>query len=302
MKIFLVFAPIFGTSGALFYLFQRRLGRHEIYVFLLMYCLTGIGISVGFHRLLTHKSFKTGRFVRYGLAIAGSMAVQGPVLEWVAIHRIHHRFADRDGDPHSPYFPELGHRLRGFLHAHVWWIFDETPLNLFQYVRDLKSDSGLLFIDRHYRSWVVLGLLIPGFLCWCLRPTLSSFSFGILFAGFARIFAVHHITWSVNSVCHVWGSRPFATSDRSTNNAILALFSIGEGWHNNHHAFPYSASFRFSWWQLDLSYLFISLLQFIGLAYAVKLPTKEKVRKKLAMSGLPVHDRRTALEGHRTIE
>jgi len=275
-----VFLPIVGSTGALFYLLQRRIGRPEIYAFLFMYSLTGIGVSVGLHRLLTHKSFKTGRLVRYGLAIAGSMACQGPVLEWVAIHRIHHRFADHEGDPHSPYFPKLKpfRRLRGFLHAHVSWIFAGNPKGLSEYVRDLESDAGLVFIDRHYYSWVIAGLLIPGFVSWCCRPTLGSMVLGILCGGFVRILAVHHITWSVNSVCHVWGARPFATADQSTNNPILAVFSIGESWHNNHHAFPFSASFRLSWWQLDLSYLFISSLQLIGLAYAVKVPSKDQIR------------------------
>jgi stearoyl-CoA desaturase (delta-9 desaturase) len=274
--------PICGMALTLIFLLKNEIGHSEIYAFLTMYIVTAIGVSVGFHRLFTHDSFKTVPAVRYALGIAGSMADQGPLIEWVAFHRMHHRFADREGDPHSPYFPRMGvfPRFRGFLHSHVAWLFDANPADLTMYVRDLLTDPGLVLINRFYYLWVFLGLLIPGVFCWFLDGTLKGFLFGVLCGGFVRLFALHHITWSINSVCHIWGSRPFSTPDHSTNNPILALVGVGEGWHNNHHAFPYSASHGLHWWQLDLSYFLIALLETVGLASSVKVPTEDQINQK----------------------
>jgi stearoyl-CoA desaturase (delta-9 desaturase) len=274
--------PVVGITLTFIFLIKKEIGRLEIYEFFFMYVLTAIGVSVGFHRLFTHDSFRTVPLVRYALGVAGSMADQGRLLEWVAFHRIHHRFADREGDPHSPYFPRMGifPRFRGFLHSHVAWLFDDNPVDLSTNVRDLMSDHGLVLINRLYYLWVFLGLLIPGVMSWFLNRTLRGFLFGALCGGFVRLFALHHITWSINSVCHIWGSRPFSTPDHSTNNPILALVGVGEGWHNNHHAFPYSASHGLHWWQLDLSYSFIALLEAVGLASDVKIPTKDQINGK----------------------
>jgi stearoyl-CoA desaturase (Delta-9 desaturase) len=277
-----VLLPMLGLALAVVFLRRKEVGHSEIYAFLAMYLFTAIGISVGFHRLFTHDSFKAVSTCRYLLAIAGSMADQGPLIEWVAFHRLHHRFADREGDPHSPYFPRTGlfPKLRGLLHSHVGWLLDDNPAHLSKYAGDLLADPGLVFINRFYYLWVTLGLLIPGLCCWILEGSFKGFALGVLWGGLVRLFALHHITWSINSVCHIWGSRPFATLDHSTNNPILALVGVGEGWHNNHHAFPFSASHGLRWWQLDLSYALIAFLQRIGLVSNVKLPTKDQVNRK----------------------
>jgi stearoyl-CoA desaturase (delta-9 desaturase) len=277
-----VFLPVLGLALALIFLFKKQIGHSEIFVFVAMYVVTAIGISVGFHRMFTHDSFKAVPILRYGVGIAGSMADQGPLIEWVAFHRLHHRFADREGDPHSPYFPKMSifPRLSGLLHSHVGWLFDDNPCDLAAYAGDLLADPGLVFINRFYYLWVFLGLLIPGILCWILEGTFKGFVLGVLCGGFVRLFALHHITWSINSVCHIWGSRPFATLDKSTNNPILALVGVGEGWHNNHYAFPFSASHGLRWWQLDLSYALIAFLKTVGLVSNVKVPTKDQINRK----------------------
>jgi stearoyl-CoA desaturase (Delta-9 desaturase) len=286
-----VFLPIIGVAAVVL-LFRKQIGRSEISAFLIMYSVTAIGVSVGFHRLFTHDSFKAVSAVRYALGIAGSMADQGSLIEWVAFHRIHHRFADREGDPHSPYFPVISvlPRLRGFLHSHTVWLFDDNPSDLSSYVRDLLADPGLVVINQFYYLWVFLGLLIPGIFCWLMDGTLKGFALGVLCGGLVRLCALHHITWSINSVCHIWGSRPFPTVDHSTNNPILALLGVGEGWHNNHHAFPFSASHGLRWWQVDLSYLFIVLLEKIGWVSSVKVPTKAQIDRKSTQSGVPRAD------------
>jgi len=275
----MVVLPLLGLGLALIFLFKGLIGFPEVVAFAAMYVVTAIGISVGLHRLFTHDSFKAVPIIRYALAIAGSMADQGPLVEWVAIHRLHHRFADREGDPHSPYFPRMS-LFRGLWHSHIGWVFEDNPSELSAYAGDILADPGLVFINRFYYLWVFLGLLIPGIACWILDGNLKGFAFGVLCGGFVRMFVVHHITWSINSVCHIWGSRPFATLDKSTNNPVLALVGVGEGWHNNHHAFPFSASHGFRWWQLDLSYCLIVFLETLGLVSSVKVPTKEQIDRK----------------------
>jgi stearoyl-CoA desaturase (delta-9 desaturase) len=237
-----------------------------------MYVLTGVGVTVGFHRLLTHRSFQVSKPLEYGFAVLGSMAVQGPVMSWVADHRKHHAHADEDGDPHSPH---VGHGdgasgvLRGLWHAHTGWLFStQGQASPRRYAKDLYEDPGMRHINRYFPILALLSLAVPALAGWALTGTLAGAATGLLWGGLVRIFLVHHITWSVNSVCHFLGTRRFQTDDHSTNVAWLALPSFGEAWHHNHHAFPRSAAHGLRRWErlLDPAALVITMLEKVGLA------------------------------------
>jgi stearoyl-CoA desaturase (delta-9 desaturase) len=243
---------------------------------------TAVGITVGFHRLFTHGSFKTHPVVQFTLAVLGSMAVQGPLLQWVATHRRHHQHSDADGDPHSPHLHGQGFLglLKGVWHAHLGWIFDADPPDLDHYVRDLRQSRSARTASVLFVVWVAVGLLIPAALGLVLTGTWMGALGGFVWGGLARIFLVHHITWSINSVCHVWGGRPYRTTDQSRNNLIFGVLALGEGWHNNHHAFPTSARHGLRWWQIDMSYWIIRALEFVGLAWNIRLPPKGRGRTR----------------------
>jgi len=239
-----------------------------------MYVFTALGITVGFHRLFTHHSFETNRVVQFILAALGSMAVQGPMLKWVAMHRRHHQHSDRTGDPHSPHLHGRGilGLLRGLWHAHLGWVFKPDPADLDRYNKDLRQDGPLRVASALFPVWVALGLLLPTLLGGLISLSWSGAFLGLLWGGLASIFLVHHMTWSVNSVCHLWGGRPFRAHDESRNNLVFGVLALGEGWHNNHHAFPTSARHGLRWWQIDMSYWVIRGLALLGLAWNVKLP------------------------------
>jgi stearoyl-CoA desaturase (Delta-9 desaturase) len=244
-----------------------------------MYFLSAVGITVGFHRLFTHRAFETNRAVQFILAVLGSMAVQGPLLSWVAQHRRHHQLSDAPGDPHSPHLH--GHGLRGFFgglwHAHMGWFFIADAPELANYIKDLRQSSSLRLASALFPLWVCISLLIPTALGALLTGTWQGALCGLLWGGLARIFLVHHVTWSINSVCHLWGSRPYPTNDCSRNNFLFGIFALGEGWHNNHHAFPTSARHGLRWWQIDVSYWVIRALAHLGLAWQVKLPASRQL-------------------------
>ena len=233
----------------------RGLHWQDLLVLAIMYTLTGLGITVGYHRLFTHRSFKTGRTLRTLLAVLGSMAVEGPVIEWVATHRKHHRFSDQSGDPHSPHLdhaPGWRGTLRGLGHAHVGWMFRGKDIaNPARYAKDLLTDRDLVFISRMFPFWVLLGLAIPFGLGFALAGSLTGGLTGLLWGAAVRVFVLHRATFSINSLCHCFGRRPFATSDQSRNLAWLAPLAFGEAWHNNHHAFPTSARHGLGRWQVD---------------------------------------------------
>jgi stearoyl-CoA desaturase (delta-9 desaturase) len=218
---------------------------HDLVVLAITYTLSGLGITVGFHRLFTHRSFKTTRGVRALLAVFGSMAVEGPVIEWVSTHRKHHCFSDVAGDPHSPHVDQApGWRgaLRGLAHAHVGWMFRGKDMaNPARYAKDLLADRDLAFISRTFPLWVAIGLAIPFALGFALTGTVAGALTGLLWGGAVRVLLLHHVTFSINSLCHFFGRRPFTTDDQSHNLAWLAPLAFGEAWHNNHHAFPTSA-------------------------------------------------------------
>ncbi|MCO6435501.1 MAG: fatty acid desaturase [Phycisphaerae bacterium] len=269
-----VVVPFLGLVVAVYGFWGWGVTWTELALLTGMYTVAGLGVTVGYHRLFAHRSFEAVRPVKFLLAVFGSMAVQGPVLKWVAVHRRHHQHSDEPEDPHSPHHYGGGviGILRGFGHAHVGWIFKRDYPNLKRYVRDLYSDSLIRTTSRFFGAWVLLGLLIPTALGGAFTGTWSGAFLGFLWGGLVRIFIGHHVTWSINSVCHLWGSRPFDRGDQSRNNFLFGVLAFGEGWHNNHHSFPYSARHGLKWWQLDMSYLTIRAMELLGLARAVRVP------------------------------
>jgi stearoyl-CoA desaturase (delta-9 desaturase) len=252
-------------------------------VFAIVYVLTGLGVTVGFHRLFTHRSFKARRAVRAILAVLGSAAIEGPVISWVADHRKHHAHTDEEGDPHSPHVGH-GSGLKGLWHAHTGWLTKTQGSAEFRkYARDLTEDPGMRWISRHFLWFVGLSLAIPFVAGFILHGfSLTAALWTLLWAGFVRIFFIHHVTWSINSVCHFFGRRRFDVDDKSTNVAWLALPTFGESWHHNHHAFPRSARQGLGRWEIDISAMFIALLERLGLAWNVVRITPERQRQKLA--------------------
>ena len=244
----------------------------DLIVLGITYTLTGLGVTVGFHRLLTHRSFKTGPTLRFLLASLGSAAIEGPVIEWVANHRKHHQFSDEPDDPHSPHHhgPGIRGALRGLLHAHFGWVLGGGALaNPERYAKDLLADPVARFVDRTFLVWLVAGLALPFALGAALTGTLAGALTALLWGGAVRIFLLHHATFSVNSLCHYFGRRPYATGDHSRNLAWLSVPTLGEAWHNNHHAFPTSARHGQGRWQFDPSWWVIRGLARCGLAWDV---------------------------------
>ena len=265
--------PFLALGVAAWQLWNHLLHWHDFVCFAVVYGLTGLGVTVGFHRHLTHRSFETSRGLRGTLAALGSAAVEGPVISWVADHRRHHAFSDVEGDPHSPH---VGHgggvlgTLRGLLHAHVGWLFVHTSRGAKRrFAPDLLDDPVIRFVDRTFVLWVAVGLAVPFGLGYAIGGTIDAALTGLLWGGGVRMFVLHHMTYSINSLCHVFGRRPFGTGDESRNLAWLALPTFGESWHNNHHAFPTSAVHGLGRRQLDPSGLVIRGLARLGLVWNV---------------------------------
>ncbi len=276
----IVVIPFAGIVAAIILLWGRGFGAVELGLLVSMYILTVLGITVGFHRLFTHRSFETNRIIQSILVILGSMALQGPLLKWVALHRRHHQHSDEHDDPHSPYNKGSGILgiIRGAWHAHIGWFFDPDPKDLNRYVKDLSKSNLLSKLSALFPLWVAIGLLIPALLGGLLTGGWMGALLGLLWGGLVRIFLVHHVTWSINSVCHLWGRSPFKTSDHSRNNFLFGILGLGEGWHNNHHAFPFSARHGLKWWQFDASYYVIRILALFGLASKIRLPVPSLAR------------------------
>ncbi|WP_084011222.1 acyl-CoA desaturase [Pseudofrankia sp. DC12] len=244
------------------------------------FAITGHGVTVGFHRHLTHGAFKTRRWVRIGLAVAGSMAAQGSVIHWVADHRKHHAFSDRDGDPHSPWRFGTSPRAlaKGLCWAHLGWLFVRDETSTRRYAPDLLADPDMVRVDNAFPWLMAVSLLAPAALGWALTGgTVHGAATAFLWAGLVRIFVLHHVTFSVNSICHVLGPRPFATRDRSTNVWPLAVLSMGESWHNAHHTDPTCARHGVDPGQLDSSAALIHGLERIGLAWNVRWPDQDRL-------------------------
>ncbi|HEY7619326.1 MAG TPA: fatty acid desaturase [Solirubrobacteraceae bacterium] len=259
----------------------------DIAVFAILYCVTALSVTVGFHRLFTHRSFKTTRWMRGVLAAGGSAAIEGPVISWVADHRKHHAFADVEGDPHSPHVDHgVGWKgaLRGLAHAHVGWLFIHTHRGARKrYAPDLIADPVVSWVDRTFVVWALGGLAAAFGLGWLIGGTLTAALTGLLWGGAVRMLVVHHVTYSINSLCHFFGRKRFDTGDESRNLAWLSVLSMGEAWHNNHHAFPTSAAHGLRWYELDVSGLVIRGLERVGLAWdVVRIDPARQERKLLA--------------------
>jgi stearoyl-CoA desaturase (Delta-9 desaturase) len=272
-----ILVPLMGVIAAPFFVWGWGFGWTDLGLLLGMYVLTALGITVGFHRLFVHRSFETYMWVKLIWAILGSMAVQGSLFKWVAMHRRHHQHSDTPDDPHSP--QHEGHGilgvLRGFWHAHIGWFFQRDPVDLDRYVGDLAQSRTLRVASKLFPLWVVLGLVIPAVMGGVITLSWAGAWTGLIWGGLVRIFLVHHVTWSVNSACHLWGEQPYRSDDESRNNALFGILAMGEGWHNTHHAFPTSARHGLRWWQIDVSYWVIRTMDILGLAWNLKLPTKE---------------------------
>jgi stearoyl-CoA desaturase (delta-9 desaturase) len=279
----LVLFPMLGVIGAAFMLWGHGFGWAELSVTVALYVITALGITVGFHRQLTHGSFDSPRWVRVMWAIFGSMAAQGPVLTWVGVHRKHHQHSDHDGDPHSPHLHGSGvaAQVKGFFHAHVGWMFLPKP-DTDRYIPDVTKDKALVWVDKLFIAWVALGMAIPAVIVGLVQQSWMGALSGLVWGGLVRICLLHHVTWSINSVCHVWGSRDYKSHDHSTNNWVFAILGMGEGWHNNHHAFPTSARHGLKWYQFDLSYVVIKAMSFVGLARKLRIPSQDRLDAKRA--------------------
>ncbi|MBS1879472.1 MAG: fatty acid desaturase [Actinobacteria bacterium] len=284
-----VVIPFVATIVAIVLLWNSFVTPADLIIAAAMYMLTAIGITVGFHRLLTHRSFQTPKSLEYTFAVLGSMAVQGPVIAWVADHRKHHAHTDEEGDPHSPHVAEDGHHqgvLRGLWHAHSGWLMsNQGRADWKKYARDLYEDDGMRTINRRFALLVYLTLAIPALAGFLVTGTALGALTGLLWGGLVRIFFVHHVTWSVNSVCHFLGTRRFDTDDHSTNVFWLALPSLGESWHHNHHAFPRSAVHGMKRWEPDPSALIISGMEKVGLARNVIRISPERQAEKALVAG-----------------
>jgi stearoyl-CoA desaturase (Delta-9 desaturase) len=259
--------PFLGFIAGAVYLASGRLALHDHVIFLVMYLITCLGVGIGFHRLFTHRGFEAPAPLRLVLAILGSMAVQGPVLRWTADHRRHHAYSDRDGDPHSPVRDQhagLRGLLSGMLYAHIGWFFDAEKTTVKKWVPDLRSDPVVRFVDRYYLLWPFVSLAIPTVAGYALTGTLQGTIAAFLWGGLTRIFVLQHMTWSVNSICHTFGRRPHETRDRSRNNWLLAVPSLGEAWHNNHHFHPAAAIHGFTRYQIDISGMVIRAMEALG--------------------------------------
>src|SRR5260370_14837474 len=238
-----VIVPFLGLVAAVVFLWGWGFSWVDLGLLLGMYILTAVGITVVYNRLFTHRAFETTPVVQFLLGALGSMAVEGPLLKWVAMHRRHHQHSDKPDDPHSPHHQGKGllGLLRGAWHAHLGWVFDRDPPNLDRYVKDLRLSGLLRMVSRLFPVWVAVGLLLPAVLGGLLTGTWTGALFGLLWGGLVRIFLVHHVTCSINSVCHLWGRRPYRSNDQSRNNFVFGVLGLGGGWHNTHHAFPTSA-------------------------------------------------------------
>ncbi|HEY8303370.1 MAG TPA: acyl-CoA desaturase [Solirubrobacteraceae bacterium] len=287
VNIAAVVLPFAGVvvGGAL--LWDSFLSPLDLAIMAVMYMGTAVGITVGFHRLLTHRAFQTHAWVRYTLAVLGEMAVQGPVIDWVADHRKHHTFTDEEGDPHSPHAGQgagLTGMSKGLWHAHTGWLFStHGQASSKRFAPDLLEDRWMRRINKAFPVIALYSLAIPFLLGLGLSGgSLTAGLSALLWGGLVRIFFVHHVTWSINSICHFFGSRRFALEDHSTNVFWLALPSLGEAWHHNHHAFPRSAFHGLRWWELDPSGWLILGMARVRLAWDVVRVTPEREREKLA--------------------
>jgi stearoyl-CoA desaturase (delta-9 desaturase) len=281
-NLIVILVPLAGLLAAMVYAWGWGLGWTELGILVVMYALTGFGVTIGYHRLFTHRSFETGPFLTTVLGVLGSMSVEGSILRWVSFHRAHHQHSDQHDDPHSPHNHGGGLRniVRGAWHAHAGWMFETPAPELNRYVPDLRSDRLTSWLSRLFPVWAALGLILPAVAGGLITMSWRGAFLGFLWGGLVRVLLVHHVTWSVNSVCHLWGTRTYRSHDESRNNPIVGVLALGEGWHNNHHAFPTSARHGLQWWQIDFSWMIIWTMSKLGLVRNVRLPSRERMEEK----------------------
>jgi len=275
--------PLLGVVAAITLLWGQGISGLDLGLFLGFYVFTALGVTVGFHRLFTHRSFEVPAAVRATFAVAGSMAVQGRPINWVAVHRRHHAYADEYGDPHSPHLVEKsGFRgvLRGLWHAHIGWMLTPGSTVESRWAPDLIGERLVSRIDGWFGRLVLTSFFLPPVIAFAITGSVWAAVTGFIWGSLVRIFLLHHVTWSINSICHFFGKQPFTTRDESRNNWPLSLLSLGESWHNNHHAFPTSARHGLLRGQFDPSWQVIRMLERLRLAHKVRLPGLDIVRRK----------------------
>jgi stearoyl-CoA desaturase (Delta-9 desaturase) len=286
--LMVLIVPILCIIAAIMIFWNTFVGPGDIAILITLYLASALGVSAGYHRLLTHRSYRTYPTIRYALAVLGSMSVEGPPTEWVATHRKHHALADQFGDPHSPheYGPGMRGALRGLAHAHAGWYLRPMPAEeVRHYAPDMLADRGMRWIDRNQPIIILSGLALPFALGFAVTGTPRGGLSALVWGGLVRIFLVHHVVRSIDSICHFFGARPFPTNDRSRNVGWLSLFSVGESWHNTHHAFPSAAYFGIRRVQIDISGACIRGLERCRLAWHVGRITPELLERRRAQQG-----------------
>ena len=279
-----VVLPFIGFIAAIVLLWGGAVSWLDLAILAVMYVAVGLGVTVGFHRMLTHRAFDAKPWVRGTFAILGSMSVQGAVIHWVADHRRHHAFTDEEGDPHSPHLHAadgVKGIIGGLWHSHMGWLFEGQRTSARRFAPDLRKDPLIRWVDKYFPLWALLGLAIPALLGFVLSGGSPWAAFtAFVWAGLARVFLLHHATWSVNSICHMYGRKSFDIEDESRDNWAVAMISLGEGWHHSHHAFPTSARHGLNRHQIDPSYAVIRTLERVGLVWNVKRPKDTQLEAK----------------------
>lgn len=274
--------PLAALAMALAFFWHHGVGWFDLTLAAAFYVVTGFGISLGFHRLFTHRSFRARRGLRIALAVAGSLAAEGSLITWVSHHRRHHVFADRDGDPHSPWTTSEGKlpRLRGLFHAHMGWLFSGEASSPARWSRDLLADRDIVAISRAAPVWPVVSLALPFAIGWAVTRSLTGAILAMVWAGAVRIGVLHHVTWSVNSLGHMFGKRPYLSADHSGNIGWLSVVSFGESWHNSHHAFPALARHGCDRGQVDPSATLLRVFEGVGWATKVRWPDRRALSRR----------------------
>ncbi|MBU2501444.1 acyl-CoA desaturase [bacterium] len=273
-----IVVPTLGSIYALFLLLTDGISALDLAMLVFFYVFTVLGIELGYHRYMTHRSLKMKPFLKKLMIIAGAMNADGPPLWWAAIHRRHHLHSDNPGDPHSPNTPHRG--FAGWWHAHIAWMLkpEHTAAETEAYAKDLLRDKDILRIDRMFLFWILVGLLVPAVIGGLGTGTLHGAWTGFIWGGLVRMcLAQHALWWGIVTLCHTIGTRPFTTTDLSRNNVLVAILFLGDGWHNNHHAFPASAKVGLRWWEFDPTWWVIAPLKSLGVIWDVNVPTERQI-------------------------
>jgi len=279
LTIIVVIVPLGALVWAAERFWHHGIGWFDLALAAGLYVVTGFGMTLGYHRLFTHHSFRARRWLRIALAIAGSMAIEGSLISWVSHHRRHHLYADRAGDPHSPYTDETGFlpQLRGLWHAHIGWLFSGAHSDPKRWSRDLLADHDVVVVSMLTPLWMVLSLVLPFGIGWAVTRSIAGALLALLWAGGVRIALLQHVTWSINSLCHQYGKHPYETADHSGNVSLLAVLSLGESWHNSHHAFPALARHGCDRGQLDATAALLHLFERLGWASNARWPRPDQL-------------------------